>query len=77
MERTRRWSDLNERQQRAVVIGGAIEIVLTTIALIDLARRPSSRVRGPKAAWAVGCFIQPFGPIAYLVVGRRTDDAVD
>jgi hypothetical protein len=77
MERTRRWSDLDERQQRAIVIGGTIEIVLTTIALIDLARRPSSRVRGPKAAWAVGCFIQPFGPIAYLVVGRRTDDALD
>jgi hypothetical protein len=65
------WSDLSDRQKTAVVVGGAIEVVLTTIALADLARRPSDQVRGPKLAWALGCFVQPIGPITYLVAGRR------
>jgi hypothetical protein len=67
----RHWKDLTPRQRRLVVAGGAIEIVLTTMALRDLARRPSWSVRGPKAAWALACFVQPVGPIAYLTVGRR------
>jgi hypothetical protein len=45
--------------------------VLTTIALRDLARRPWTEVRGPKALWALGCVVQPIGPIAYLACGRR------
>jgi hypothetical protein len=43
------------------------------VALRDLARRPKERVRGPKAVWALGCFVQPLGPVAYLVVGRRSE----
>lgn len=65
------WSELSDAQKTAVVIGGAIEVVLTAVALTDLARRPSAGVCGPKALWAVGCLIQPIGPIAYLAVGRR------
>lgn len=48
-----------------------MEVVLTTVALIDLARRPRESVRGPKALWALGMGVQPIGPIAYLLVGRR------
>ena len=51
--------------------GAAVEVVLTTVALVDLARRPAAQVRGNKALWALGCFIQPVGPVAYLTVGRR------
>jgi hypothetical protein len=29
-------------------------------------------VRGPKGLWALGCFVQPVGPIAYLTLGRRS-----
>lgn len=62
---------MTQGQRTAVVVGAAVELVLTTMALVDLARRPRAEVRGPKALWAVGCFVQPVGPIAYLAVGRR------
>jgi hypothetical protein len=67
----KRWSDLTSRQRTAIVIAGGVEVVLTTAALVDLARRPGSQVRGSKALWAVGCFVQPVGPVAYLTLGRR------
>ena len=69
---TRHWSDLTSAQRTAIVVGAAVELVLTTTALRDLARRPRAQVRGPKALWALGCVVQPVGPIAYLALGRRT-----
>jgi hypothetical protein len=57
-----------------IVAAGAIEGALKAAALIDLARRPSSEVRGPKAAWAVGVsLINSLGtlPVAYFAWGRR------
>lgn len=68
----KRWSDLSEAQRAAIVGGTAIEVVLTTVALADLARRPRAQVRGPKSLWALGCVVQPVGPIAYLLFGRRS-----
>lgn len=67
----RSWRDLSRAQQAAIVVGGAVEVVLTTVALVDMARRPSPQVRGPKLLWAAGCVVQPIGPIAYLLWGRR------
>jgi hypothetical protein len=67
----KRWSDLTPTQQKAVIAGGVVEVVLTTIALRDLARRPASEVRGRKSTWVLAFAVQPFGPIAYLVRGRR------
>lgn len=67
----RRWADLSPAQRRAVVVGSTVELVLTTWALVDLARRPADRVRGPKPLWALACFVQPVGPPAYLLLGRR------
>lgn len=71
MATTRRWSDLSSTQQKVVIGAAAVEIVLTTAALVDLARRPAAQVRGPKPLWAMGCFVQPVGPVAYLMLGRR------
>lgn len=68
---TKRWDDLTGTQQKAVLVAAAVEVVLTTRALTDLARRPADQVRGPKPLWALGCFVQPVGPIAYLMLGRR------
>lgn len=67
----KRWDDLTTGQQAAVVALAAVEVVLTTVALVDLVRRPGAQVRGPKPLWAAGCFVQPVGPVAYLVLGRR------
>jgi hypothetical protein len=61
----KQWSDLSDRQRTVLVIGGAVEVVLTTAALVDLARRPRDEVNGSKALWAIACFVQPVGPIAY------------
>lgn len=67
----KKWSDLTPGQRRAVGVAGAAEIVLTVAALRDLAHRPASDVRGPKAVWVLACFVQPVGPLAYFAKGRR------
>jgi hypothetical protein len=69
--RKKGWRDLTPAQRRAIVVGGAAEVVVTAVVLRDLAKRPGDRVRGPKAAWLAACVVQPFGPLAYLVLGRR------
>lgn len=67
----RRWSDLEPWQQKAIIVGGAIETAGTAISLRDLSRRSSDQIRGPKLAWVAASFVQPVGPIAYWLFGRR------
>jgi hypothetical protein len=70
----RKWSELEPRTRRFLVVASAIEGVLKVAALIDLARRPSKEVRGPKAGGAAAVtFINSLGavPIAYFAWGRR------
>ena len=69
------WQGLGPGQRRAILAGGVVEAVLTSVALRDLVRRPAGQVRGPKALWALGCFVQPLGPLAYLTLGRRSHAA--
>jgi hypothetical protein len=71
MSDKKRWDDFTPAQQAAILVAASIELALTATALVDLARRPREQVRGPKALWALGCVVQPVGPIAYLVAGRR------
>jgi len=71
MEQKKQWGDFTPSQQKAIIVAFAVEAVLTTVALVDLARRPRAQVRGPKPLWALGCFVQPVGPLAYLLIGRR------
>lgn len=71
MDGKRKWSELTPTQRSLVVMGASVEVVLTSLALIDLAKRPSAGVRGSKLVWAAGCFVQPIGPLAYFVAGRR------
>ena len=67
----KRWDELPQWQQAGIVALSAVEIVLTTMAVVDIVRRPKSQVRGPKVLWALGLPVQPFGPVAYLLLGRR------
>ena len=67
----RAWTDFTPGQRGAILALAAMEMALTTIALVDLARRPATLVRGPKPFWIVGCIVQPIGPMAYLTFGRR------
>lgn len=67
----KRWPDLSPSQRAAIVLAAIVELILTTVALQDLARRPRKEVRGWKPAWVLTCFVQPIGPILYFLVGRR------
>ena len=58
-----RWSDLSPTQHAAILVGGVVELIVTTFALRDLAGRPADQVRGWKALWVLTCFVQPIGPI--------------
>ena len=71
MAQKKRWSELSPTAQRAIVIGGVLEVIVTSVALRDLARRPAGQVRGPKPLWVLGFVVQPFGPLLYLLGGRR------
>ena len=71
-EAKKKWSDLSPAQQRVIIVGGVIEVVVTAVALRDIARRPESEVRGSKAAWVSSFVVQPFGPLGYFAFGRRT-----
>jgi hypothetical protein len=67
----RRWSDFTRQQQTAIVLGAIAELIMTTIALRDLARRPATQVRGRKLPWVFAFFVQPIGPVLYFLFGRR------
>ena len=54
-----------------IVVGGLVELVMTSAAVRDLVRRPATDVRGPKPLWLLTFLVQPVGPIAYFLVGRR------
>jgi hypothetical protein len=66
------WNDFSEMQRAAILVVASAELTLTGAAVADLIRRPREQVRGNKALWWLGVFIQPVGPIAYLALGRRS-----
>jgi len=69
-----KWNELSPRTRQLIVLAGTIEAVLKVAALVDLARRPASEVRGSKARWAVAVtLVNSLGvvPIAYFARGRR------
>ena len=70
------WSDLSPWQRRAAMVLAPVELALTAFAVTDLVRRPAARVRGPKLLWWPVVFVQPVGPVAYLVGGLRKRRAV-
>ncbi|GAA0808264.1 PLD nuclease N-terminal domain-containing protein [Spirilliplanes yamanashiensis] len=67
----RRFNELPRGQRVATMVLAPVEMVLTAVAAVDLARRPQRQIRGPKAAWWPVLFIQPVGPVAYLGWGRH------
>lgn len=69
-----KWSDLSPRTRRVVMVMAALEGAVKVAALVDLARRPASQVRGSKAAWATAItLVNSAGavPLAYFLRGRR------
>jgi hypothetical protein len=74
-KRKKKWSELSPRSRAAIVALGLAEVVVTSVALRDLVRRPAGLVRGPKALWAPVLFVQPIGSPLYLLAGRRAATA--
>ncbi|MEU4515723.1 PLDc N-terminal domain-containing protein [Nonomuraea wenchangensis] len=67
-----RWDEMSKKQRGAVVALASVEIALTAAAAADLRRRPAADVRGRKGLWWPAIFVQPVGPVAYLLWGRRS-----
>jgi hypothetical protein len=67
----KRWTELSKRRRALILTAASVELALTATAAVDLLRRPADQVRGNKALWWFGIFVQPVGPVAYLTLARR------
>jgi hypothetical protein len=67
----REWKDLNRRQQRGIIAGGAVQVGLLVAALVDVYRRPQEKIRGNKWLWTAAAFVNFVGPVSYFLFGRR------
>ncbi len=69
------WKEMSTAQKSANIIFGTAEFILTGWALWDLGHRPANQINGKKRIWAMTSFVQPFGPLVYLLFGRKRGNA--
>jgi hypothetical protein len=70
----KQWSDLSPGTRRLLGVVAAAEGVLKIAALVDIKRRPASRIRGPKWAWTTAISVVSSAgvlPALYFLFGRR------
>lgn len=70
----RKWNELSPRTRKLIIIGGTFEGLLKVAALVDLARRPATEIRGSKRSWTLAVLLVNsvgLAPVAYFVLGRR------
>ncbi len=67
----KRWQDLSLAQKTGNILMAGVELVLTSVALWDIAHRPVGEINGKKRMWVMTSFIQPIGPIIYFLFGRK------
>jgi hypothetical protein len=75
---TQKWSDLSQRTRGLVITAAAADVILRVAALIDIRRRPASRIRGHKWIWATAvAIVNSAGilPVSYFALGRRRPGA--
>ncbi|YCK39649.1 PLDc N-terminal domain-containing protein [Actinomadura sp. ATCC 39365] len=65
-----RWDEMSNRRRSSLLVLASAEFAVTAAAAVDLWCRPQADVRGRKALWWLGIFVQPVGPLAYLLWGR-------
>jgi hypothetical protein len=68
---TTKWVDLRPRQRALLGAAAAAELTLKITALVDIQRRPTERIRGPKALWRAALVVNLLGPVSYFAFGRR------
>lgn len=66
----KKWSELSGTQKGLLLTLVSVELSLTATAMVDLVRRPPDQVHGRKGLWAMALFVQPVGPIVYLLKHR-------
>ena len=71
MAQKKSWGDLTPLQKKLVTVAGIVEVAVTLWCAKDLKQRPAEHVRGPKLLWAPALTVQPLGPLAYLLLGRK------
>lgn len=66
------FSDLSQREQVLVATLVATDVTLKAASWHFLYHEPARKIRGPKWAWAiVTSLIGTFGPMAFLIFGRK------
>ena len=65
------WGEMTPTQKKVVAVAGVVEVVVSAWCVKDLKQRPAALVRGPKMLWIPALAVQPVGPIAYLLWGRK------
>lgn len=63
--------DLSTVQWILVGLLVAAQLTLLIAGLVSVLRTPAERLTAPKVVWALICFVQFIGPIAYFVAGRK------
>lgn len=66
----RRWGELSQREQTAILVAASVQLSLAATAWADLATRPAELVNGRKSVWAAVIAVNFVGPIAYFTRGR-------
>ncbi|WP_189064371.1 oxidoreductase [Deinococcus seoulensis] len=66
----KRFNDLSTSQKAGLITAGLVQAGLFAAAWTDLNLRRPDAVRGSKAAWRAGLFVNTLGPLAYLLKGR-------
>jgi len=69
----KRWSELPPGTRAVIITSVVLDVGLRTWALADLINRPQNRLKGLKAAWAVGlALVSSAGvlPAGYLAWAR-------
>ncbi|MDV7999946.1 hypothetical protein [Rhodococcus sp. IEGM 1408] len=69
----KKWNDLTDAQQTAILILASVQVSLAATAWTDLAVRPPEKVRGSKGKWAAIIAINFIGPALYFWRGRVPD----
>ena len=68
----KQWNDFSRAQRTRIVVQAVIQTALAALALWDIWHRPADRIKGSKRLWTLAAFVQPVGPIAYFLFGRKS-----
>jgi Phospholipase_D-nuclease N-terminal len=69
-EQCPRWRGMSPTRRIGMVMVALVQFALAGAAWVDLARRPSSQVRGPKWRWGLIIAVNFVGPLSYFRWGR-------